>query len=170
MKKQMVRMKLTVNNVPIDMTVPLGRRLIDFLRDDLHLTGTKEGCSEGECGACTIILDDRTVLSCLIPMEAAIGRNVITIEGLASDEGLHPLQTAMIEEGGIQCGFCTPGMILSGVHLISKNPSPSREEIIDGISGNLCRCTGYQKIIHAIDKAAKEMNKKDDFPQTGGKS
>jgi len=150
-------MKLIVNDLRVDIKVRSGRRLLDFLRDDLHLTGTKEGCSEGECGACTVIMDGRTVISCLIPMEAAIGCEIRTIEGLATADGLHPLQKAMIEEGGIQCGFCTPGMILSGVYLLSHNPSPSREEIVEGISGNLCRCTGYQKIIRAVNKAAKEM-------------
>lgn len=159
MKNHMIRMKLTVNGQLIDIKVKSGRRLLDFLRDDLHLTGTKEGCSEGECGACTVILDDQTVLSCLMPMEAAIGRTMLTIEGLAKPEGIHPLQKTMIEEGGIQCGFCTPGMILSGVNLLAKNPNPSREEIFEGISGNLCRCTGYQKIVDAVDKAAKEMRK-----------
>jgi carbon-monoxide dehydrogenase small subunit len=157
MNNRMVRMHLIVNDQPVDTMVKPGRRLLDFLRDDLHLTGTKEGCSEGECGACTVILDGRTVLSCLVPMEAANGRNVRTIEGLATENGLHPLQETMIEEGGIQCGFCSPGMILSGVYLLSRNPSPSHEEIVEGISGNLCRCTGYQKIIRAIEKAGKEL-------------
>jgi len=158
MNTNMVRMQLIVNDKPVDVTVRSGRRLIDFLREDLQLTGVKEGCSEGECGACTILLDGRTVLSCLIPMEAAVGREVYTIEGLGTPDRLHPLQKAMIEEGGIQCGYCTPGMILSGLYLLSKKPNPTREEIKEGISGNLCRCTGYQKIIYAIEKAAKEMN------------
>lgn len=170
MKQQIVRMKLTVNNEPIDLTVTSGRRLLDFLRDDLHLTGTKEGCSEGECGSCTVLLNGKTVLSCLIPMEAANGCNILTIEGLATENGLHPLQKAMIEEGAIQCGYCTPGMLLSGVYLLSKNPAPTREEIINGISGNLCRCTGYQKIISAIDKAAKELREQGGVHDLGGNS
>lgn len=154
---ELVRMKLTVNGQPVDMQVKGDRRLIDFLRDDLHLTGAKEGCSEGECGTCTILMDGRSVLSCLIPLEAANGKTITTIEGLGSGSSLHPVQEAMIEEGGIQCGFCSPGMIMSGVYLLSKNPSPTREEIKEGIAGNLCRCTGYQKIIRAIDKAAKDL-------------
>jgi aerobic-type carbon monoxide dehydrogenase small subunit (CoxS/CutS family) len=157
--KEFVRMKLIVNDQPVDMVVKSGRRLIDFIRDDLHLTGTKEGCSEGECGSCTILLDGRSVLSCLIPVEYANGRVIRTIEGVGSSNSPHPLQESMVEEGAIQCGFCTPGMVMSGIYLLSKNPTPSREEIIKGISGNLCRCTGYQKIIRAIDKAAKKMNK-----------
>lgn len=154
---ELVRMKLTVNGQPVDIQVKGDRRLIDFLRDDLHLTGAKEGCSEGECGTCTILMDGRSVLSCLIPLEAANGKTITTIEGLGSGSSLHPVQEAMIEEGGIQCGFCSPGMIMSGVYLLSKNPSPTREEIKEGIAGNLCRCTGYQKIIRAIDKAAKDL-------------
>jgi len=155
--RKKIRLELIVNGQEIDILVKAGRRLIDFLRDDLQLTGTKEGCSEGECGACTILLDGKSVLSCLIPLEKADGKTIVTIEGLSSTEKLHPLQETMIEEGGIQCGFCTPGMIMSGAYLFSKNPNPSREEIIIGISGNLCRCTGYQKIIQAVDKAAKRI-------------
>ena len=159
-KNDYIRMKLIVNDQLVDINVKPGRRLIDFIRDDLRLTGTKEGCSEGECGSCTVLLDEVTVLSCLVPLEKANGRTIKTIEGLGSSTSLHPLQEAMIEEGAIQCGFCSPGMIMSGVYLLSKNPSPSHEEITEGISGNLCRCTGYQKIIRAIDKAAKTINKK----------
>lgn len=156
-RNELVCIKLTVNGQPVDMQVKGDRRLIDFLRDDLHLTGTKEGCSEGECGACTILMDGRSVLSCLIPLEAANGKSITTIEGLGSGSSLHPVQEAMIEEGGIQCGFCSPGMIMSGAYLLSRNPSPTRDEIKEGIAGNLCRCTGYQKIIRAIDKAAKDL-------------
>ncbi len=152
-----VRMSLTINGRPVDHVVKAGRRLIDFLRDDLHLYGTKEGCGEGECGSCTVFIDGTAVLSCLTPMERAIGRQVITIEGVGTAQNLHPLQRAMIEEGGVQCGMCTPGMVLAGIDLLKRNPHPEREDIIAGIAGNLCRCTGYQKIIRAIERAANEM-------------
>lgn len=152
-----VRMALTVNGRPVDRVVKAGRRLIDFLRDDLHLYGTKEGCGEGECGSCTVFINGTALLSCLIPMERAIGAEVTTIEGVGTPQNLHPLQRAMIEEGGVQCGMCTPGMILAGIDLLQRNPHPERDEIIAGIAGNLCRCTGYQKIIRAIERAAHEM-------------
>lgn len=157
MGEDQIRMQLTVNGRRIDQTVKGGRRLIDFLRDDLHLYGTKEGCGEGECGSCTVFIDGLAVLSCLTPMERAVGAQVMTIEGVGTPRELHPLQKAMIEEGGVQCGMCTPGMVLAGIDLLQRNPQPAREEIIAGIAGNLCRCTGYQKIISAIERAAREM-------------
>lgn len=153
-----VRMTLTVNGRKIDRVVKGGQRLIDFLRDELHLYGTKEGCGEGECGSCTVFVDGLAVLSCLTPMERAIDGHVLTIEGVGTPQNLHPLQRAMIEEGGVQCGMCTPGMVLAGIDLLKRNPHPEREEIIAGIAGNLCRCTGYQKIIRAIERAADEMS------------
>ncbi|NPV74872.1 MAG: (2Fe-2S)-binding protein [Anaerolineae bacterium] len=151
-------MELTVNGRRVSKHCRSGRRLIDFLRDDLNLMGVKEGCGEGECGSCTVLLDGKAVLSCLTPMEKAIGHEVITIEGIGSANRLHPLQEAIIEEGGIQCGFCTPGMIMSGVELLARNPHPDRAEIIAAISGNLCRCTGYQKIVRSIEQAAQKMS------------
>jgi len=151
-----VLMELWLNNQAVSQMVTAGRRLIDFLRDDLHLFGTKEGCGEGECGSCTVFLNGTAVLACLIPMEKAIGAQVVTIEGIGTPTSLHPVQQALIEEAGVQCGMCTPGMVMAGVDLLQRNPDPNREEIIEGIAGNLCRCTGYQKIIAAVQRAAQE--------------
>ena len=151
-----VLMELWLNNQAVSEVVTAGRRLIDFLRDALHLIGTKEGCGEGECGSCTVFLNGTAVLACLIPMEKAIGAQVVTIEGIGTRTSLHPVQQALIEEAGVQCGMCTPGMVMAGVDLLQRNPDPNREEIIEGIAGNLCRCTGYQKIIAAVQRAAQE--------------
>lgn len=152
--RSQILMKLTVNEKPVAVHARPGRRLLDFLRDDLRLTGTKEGCGEGECGACTVLMDGVSVLACLTPMERAIGRSVTTIEGVGTAQQLHPVQQALVEAGGIQCGMCTPGMVMSAIDLLQRNPLPSRPEIVAGISGNLCRCTGYQKIVEAIETAA----------------
>lgn len=154
--RNQVLMELTLNGKSVTKLVKAGRRLIDFLRDDLHLYGTKEGCGEGECGSCSVFLNGTAILSCLAPMEQAYGGEVITIEGVGTPTHLHPIQRAMIEEGGVQCGMCTPGMVMAGIDLLERNPHPSRDEIIEGIAGNLCRCTGYQKIITAIERAAQE--------------
>lgn len=153
--RDQVCMELTVNGRRLTTYVRAGRRLIDFLREDLRLTGAKEGCGEGECGSCTVLIDGQAVLACLTPMERANGHAVITIEGLGTPAQLHPLQKAMIEEGGVQCGMCTPGVIMAGVYLLQHNPHPTRQDIVEGITGNLCRCTGYQKIIRAIERAAQ---------------
>lgn len=150
----MILMNLNVNGEKISTHVRGGRRLLDFLRDDLHLTGTKEGCGEGECGACTVLLDGHAVLSCLVPIDRAVGSTVVTIEGIGTPDHLHPVQQALLDEGGVQCGMCTPGMVISAIDLLQHNPHPTRQEIIDGISGNLCRCTGYKKIILGIERAA----------------
>lgn len=137
--------------------MPSDRRVIDILREDLNLTGTKEGCSAGECGACTILVDGESRLSCLILAAQLEGRSVTTIEGMASEGRLHPLQKAFVEHGAVQCGFCIPGMVLSAADLLQRNPNPTRMEIREGLSGNLCRCTGYQKIVDAVEAAALEM-------------
>ncbi|MGD8388664.1 MAG: (2Fe-2S)-binding protein [Desulfobacteraceae bacterium] len=141
---------LTINDRPYDLAVPPNRTLADLLRYDLGLTGTKKGCEVGDCGSCTVLLDGRPVNSCLVLAVQASGKTVTTIEGLETDEGLHPLQQAFVDLGAIQCGFCTSGMILSGKHLLDRNPNPDEAETRTAISGNLCRCTGYQKIVEAI--------------------
>jgi len=148
---------LTINDRHYDLAVPPNRTLADMLRYDLGLTGTKKGCDEGDCGSCTVIMDGRNVNSCLVLAVQANGKTVTTIEGVETDEGLHPIQEAFVEHGAIQCGFCTPGMILSGKNLLDKNPGADEAEIRTAISGNLCRCTGYQKIVEAIRAAGKEM-------------
>jgi carbon-monoxide dehydrogenase small subunit len=130
-------------------------RLLDVLRHELGLTGTKEGCGEGECGSCSILMDGSLVNSCLIPVLQASGANIVTIEGLASDARLGVLQQTFLEYGGAQCGICTPGMILAAVHLLTKKPRPTLEEIREGLSGNLCRCTGYRQIIEAVAEAGR---------------
>lgn len=149
------QIELEVNGRIHSLSVFPQRTLLEVLREDLGLTGTKEGCSEGECGVCTVLLDGVPVRSCLLLAVDVRGRKVTTIEGLAKDKELHPIQKAFIEEGAIQCGFCTPGMILSAKALLDQNPSPSEDEVRTAISGNLCRCTGYQKIVKAIQVASK---------------
>ncbi|MBC7543577.1 MAG: (2Fe-2S)-binding protein [Candidatus Sericytochromatia bacterium] len=136
------------------MAAPL-TRLIDVLREELLLTGTKEGCGEGECGSCTVLLDGEPVNSCLVPVAQTFGRAVLTIEGLGTPERLLPLQSCFISEGGAQCGICTPGMLISAHALLERNPQPDDGAIREAIAGNLCRCTGYQRIVNAIKKAAE---------------
>jgi aerobic carbon-monoxide dehydrogenase small subunit len=148
-------MTLTVNGTSYEVAIEPQQSLLQLLREELHLTGTKEGCSEGECGACTVLLDGKTVDSCLIFALEAQGREVMTIEGLAQGDQLHPVQKAFAEYGAVQCGFCTPGMILAAKVLLDSNPHPTEMEIRQGISGNLCRCTGYVKIVEAIQAAAR---------------
>jgi len=133
-------------------------RLLDLIRDNLCLTGTKEGCGKGECGACTVIMNNELVASCLVLAPQANGAEITTIEGVGRGKNLDPIQEAFMETGAIQCGFCTPGMVLAAKKLLQENPQPSIEEIKRGISGNLCRCTGYQKIIEAINLAAKRLS------------
>ena len=133
-------------------TFPMAR-LLDVLREQLHLTGTKEGCGEGECGACTVILDGKIVNSCLVPVAQVNGSNITTIEGVAQQDQLHTVQQAFIDHGGAQCGICTPGMVLAAVDLLNRNPEPSEAEIRNGLAGNLCRCTGYMKIFESVVRA-----------------
>ena len=154
-----VEVSIELNGNDVRREVPASRTLIDFLRDDLGLTGTKEGCGKGECGSCTVLVDGKPVNSCLLLAYQANGCKVMTIEGLEENGNLHPLQEAFIEEGAVQCGFCTPGMIMAAKAILDNNPEPTREEIRQGISGNLCRCTGYVKIINAIHSAAKRGGK-----------
>jgi len=152
-------MTLTVNGTPYEVAIEPHQSLLHLLREELHLTGTKEGCSEGECGACTVLLNGSTVDSCLIFALEAQGRDVLTIEGLAQGDQLHPVQKAFAEYGAVQCGFCTPGMILAAKALLESNPHPTEAEIRQGISGNLCRCTGYSNIVAAIKEAAVNFTK-----------
>jgi carbon-monoxide dehydrogenase small subunit len=141
---------LTVNRKKYELAVMPNMTLADMLRKELGLTGTKKGCDAGDCGSCTVILDGKAVNSCLVLAVQASGREVLTIEGMGTDVGLHPIQKAFVEKGAIQCGFCSPGMILSAKALLDKNPKPTELEVRTAISGNLCRCTGYQKIVEAI--------------------
>ncbi len=142
---------ITINNEKYELAIAPNKTLADMLRYDLGLTGTKKGCDSGDCGACTVILDGDAVNSCLVLAIQTDGSVVETIEGLANDEGLHPLQQAFVEHGAIQCGYCSPGMIMSAKNLLDKNANPTDKEIRKGLSGNLCRCTGYQKIFEAIE-------------------
>ena len=148
---------MTVNGFRHELSVPANRRLIDVLRIELALTGTKEGCGVGVCGACTVMLDGRAVSSCLTFAVAANGHDIQTIEGLVKDGQLHPLQKAFIEQGGLQCGYCTPGQIMAAKALLEELPDPTDEEIKHAMMGNLCRCTGYYQIIDAIKAAAAAM-------------
>ncbi len=148
MEKKIV--KIMVNGDWHELLVKQNMTLLEFLREELNLTGTKEACDEGECGACTVIMDGRSVNSCLVPIMEANGKEITTIEGLAKGQQLHPLQTAFIENGALQCGFCTPGMIMSSKALLDRNPCPTEMEIKGAIAGNICRCTGYNMIVEAI--------------------
>jgi len=154
MKK--IKIDFILNGTEITDEVPVNITLSEYLRDYLKLTGTKEGCSKGECGACTVIIDDKIFDSCLILIPEVDGKNITTIEGISKDD-LTPLQNSLIEEGAFQCGFCASGMVMSLTNLLSKNGKPSLEEIRESVSGNLCRCTGYKKIIDAAIKLTKDV-------------
>ena len=149
-----------VNGTPVTLETAPDRRLLDILREDLHLTGTKEGCSEGECGACTVLMDREAVHSCLTLAIQLQGKHVTTIEGLENDADMALLLQCFIEGLAVQCGFCTPGMILSSCALLYKNPEPTEEEIRLAISGNICRCSGYTQIVHAVQRAAELLKER----------
>lgn len=151
-----IRVECTVNGEAVIFEAYPVERLLDVLRRDLRLTGTKEGCGEGECGACSVEMDGALVNSCLVPAVQAEGAILRTIEGVASDDQLHAVQRAFLEHGGAQCGICTPGMILAAVNLLERSPSPTNEEIREGLSGNLCRCTGYTKIFESVVAACRK--------------
>jgi len=150
--------ELTVNGTLRSLETHPRRTLLELLREDLGLTGTKDGCQEGECGTCTVLLDGKAVNSCLVLAGQAAGREVLTIEGLSGATGLHPVQRAFMETGAVQCGFCTPGSIMAAVALLASNPRPTDTEIREALVGNLCRCTGYAKMVEAVRSAAIELN------------
>jgi aerobic-type carbon monoxide dehydrogenase small subunit (CoxS/CutS family) len=149
------RLEFKVNRQVYEVYVEPWKTLADVLREELSLTGTKVGCESGHCGACTVLIDGKAVRSCLILVGQAKGRDILTVEGLAGKDGLHPLQQAFIDHFAVQCGYCTPGMIMSAKALLDKNPNPTEEEVRKAIDGNLCRCTGYVKIVEAVLAAAK---------------
>ncbi len=150
--------RFTLNGKKTQVDCASDRRVVDILREDFGLTGTKEGCGSGECGACTILVDDENRLSCLMLAAQLEGRTITTIEGLAGESRPHPIQEAFAKHGAVQCGYCTPGMVLAASALLRRNPDPTREQIREALSGNLCRCTGYQKIVDAVESAARVMN------------
>jgi carbon-monoxide dehydrogenase small subunit len=154
----MYPLTMTLNGEPVTVEVEPFDLLVDVLRDKLGLTGTKIGCSEGECGACTVIMGGQAVLSCLLPAMKAHGQEVVTVEGLSHGDELHPLQQAFIEKGAVQCGYCTPGLLMSAKALLDETPRPTVEEIEEAIAGNLCRCTGYVQIIEAIETAIQSQH------------
>ena len=158
MEQKTLPLTMTVNGRQVTLQIESDELLVDVLRDRLDLIGTKIGCNEGECGACTVIMDGQAVLSCLIPALRAQGQHVTTIEGLSDGDTLHPLQQAFVEYGAVQCGYCTPGLIMSAKALLDENQHPSRDEIKEAIAGNLCRCTGYVKIIEAIESVADQRH------------
>ena len=156
MEDQTVLLAMVVNGKSVEVQVAPDELLVDVLRDRLGLTGTKVGCNEGECGACTVIMEGQAVLSCLIPAMRAQGKQITTIEGLNDGDSLHPLQQAFVEHGAVQCGYCIPGFIMSAKALLDRNAHPTRDEIKEAVAGNLCRCTGYVKILEAIESVAKQ--------------
>lgn len=155
------KIELTVNGVPYPVTINTERNLSGVLRNELGLTGTKEGCDDCECGACMVLLDGQPINSCSYLAVQAQGREITTVEGLAQGNEMHPLQRNILATGGVQCGFCTPGMLMSAHALLERTPEPSMEEIKIGLSGNLCRCTGYARILDAVDATAVELHARD---------
>lgn len=156
MEKKILRFKL--NGEVVEVLVSPDQMLVDVIRNDLELTGTKKGCGKGECGACTVIMNGKSVASCVVPAMQAMDAEIETIEGVGTSDNLHPIQEAFIDNGAIQCGFCTPGMVMSAKALLDKNPSPTKSEIKEAIAGNICRCTGYVKIEKAILDASHRIN------------
>jgi len=153
----MITVSLTVNGRAEEVLLPAHRTLLELVREDLRLTGAKEGCGHGECGACTVLLDGRPVNSCLVLAGEVDGADVVTIEGLRDGDRVHPVQQAFIERSGMQCGFCTPGVVLSAKALLDANPRPTRDEIREALVGNFCRCTGYTKIFESVEAAARAL-------------
>jgi carbon-monoxide dehydrogenase small subunit len=156
---EMKEIHFVLNGMAYTLKVKPWRTLLEMIREDLQLTGTKEGCGQGECGSCTVIMGGKTVNSCLVPALEADGQEILTVEGLVQGDDLHPIQEAFMNHVGMQCGFCTPGMIMSAKFLLDRNPHPSEEEIREGIAGNFCRCTGYTKIVESIRAAGEAMKR-----------
>ena len=152
-----MKINCIINGQHVERDIEPDMRLLDFIRETLHLTGTKEGCGEGECGACTVLMDGKAVHSCLVLAMQADGAKIVTIEGLSEGHALHPIQQAYVETGAVQCGFCTPGFIMATFALLQETPDPSEEEILAGLEGNLCRCTGYAKILEAVKLSASRL-------------
>jgi len=152
-----VSITFTLNDKTVSVAVDAKEILIDTLRESFGLTGTKKACGTGDCGACTVLIDGKAVRSCILLTASVAGRKVLTIEGLGDEEHIHPIQRAFVDVGAVQCGYCTPGMILTAKALLDKNPKPSADEIKEAISGNLCRCTGYTKIVKAIEQASQAL-------------
>lgn len=151
-----MKIKFTLNNEIVEIESQLSRRLLDVLREDFHLTGVKEGCGEGECGACAVLLNGNIVNSCSVPLANVVGQDIMTIEGFSKTEAYQIIKESFSNTGAVQCGFCTPGMIIAAQSLLSKNPHPTKEEAQIGLSGNLCRCTGYQAIVDAVLESSKK--------------
>jgi aerobic carbon-monoxide dehydrogenase small subunit len=154
------KISFSVNGKSVTVESYSMERLLDVLRENLKLTGTKEGCGEGECGACSVMLDGELVNSCLVPVAQAEGKSILTIEGVATSDHLHPIQKSFLQHGGAQCGICTPGMVMASLALLQKNPNPKREEIKEALAGNLCRCTGYMKIFDSVEKVVETADEK----------
>ena len=152
-----IHLQTNINGDEVDVLVEPGQSLLDILRDELHMTGTKEGCATGDCGACSVTIDGNLVCACLVLGAEIGGKKIETIEGMANGDELHPLQTKFIEHVALQCGICTPGLLIAAKHMLEENPDPTEEEIRYGLAGNLCRCTGYQNIVKAVMDAAAEM-------------
>ena len=157
MSSEKVPVRIEVNERTFDLEIPAHHTLLDVLRDDVRLTGTKECCAEGECGACTVLVNGEAVCSCLVLAIEMDGRQITTIEGLVSNGQMDPIQEAFVASGAVQCGFCIPGMIMAARQLLSSNPHPTRAEIQEGLAGNLCRCGGYSRIVDAVAKAAESL-------------
>jgi aerobic-type carbon monoxide dehydrogenase small subunit (CoxS/CutS family) len=155
----MATIRFTVNGMARSVDTQPERLLLEVLREDLGLTGTKYGCGEGQCGACTVLLDNKPAFSCVTPVRAAQGRNIVTIEGLAEGGKLHPVQQAFLDEGAMQCGYCTPGMVLRTVALLESYPRPTDAQIVEGLNGNVCRCNAYHRILAAVRRAAASAGK-----------
>lgn len=152
-----MKVEFKLNGKEVSVEAPPMTRLLDVLREELANTGTKEGCGEGECGACSVMMDQVLVNSCLVPVAQCQGVDILTVEGLGTQEDLHPIQQAFLECGGAQCGICTPGMLMASLELLKKNPTPNETQIREGLAGNLCRCTGYMKIFDSVKKAAEVL-------------